>query len=91
MRAFVSHLTSAKAFPRWQRGSCIEAQPQQVAGQDTPFVFSFFSDASAHLTVVECVAAVQETARGVVVALVRAANTWKKYRPLWKMQRVRAR
>lgn len=79
---------STKKFPRWLAGSCIEAEPQQVPGQDKPVVFSFFSDVSMHPAVNEVGLCVQEAVRNGIVSLVKHANTWKKYRPLWRMQRV---
>ena len=77
-----------KKFPRWLRGSCSEAEPVQVSGQDEPVVFSFFNDVSAHPIILETAMAVQETIRSGLGALVKHANWWKKYRALWKMQRV---
>ena len=63
-------------------------EPVVVAGQDEPVVFSFFTDVSSHPTVLELASGVQETIRGGIGALVKHANWWKKYRALWKMQRV---
>lgn len=63
-------------------------EPVVVPGQDEPVVFSFFTDMSSHPTVLELAVGVQETIRNGIGALVRHANWWKKYRALWKMQRV---
>jgi len=82
------HRHSTKKFPRWLNGSCVEAQPQQVAGQDEPVFFSFFSDVSMHPAVNEVALGVQESVRGGVASLVKHISWWKKYRLLWKMQRV---
>lgn len=66
----------------------MEAQPQQVAGKDKPEIFTFFSDVSMHPTVNEVALEVQEDIRDRVASLVKHASWWKKYRPLWRMQRV---
>ena len=63
-------------------------EPVSVAGQDEPVVFSFFADVSSHPSVLELATAVQEIIRNGIGALVKRANWWKKYRALWKMQRV---
>lgn len=69
-------------------GSCLEAKPVQVPSADEPMTFSYFSDVSAHINVLEQALVVQETIKGGIAALVKHANYWKKYRALWKMQRV---
>lgn len=79
---------STKRFPRWERGSCVEAKPVQVPGQDEPCVFSFFTDVSRHPSILELAQGIQETVRSGIGELFRLANWWKKYRSLWKMQRV---
>ena len=81
-------LSRCKKFIRWKKGSCIVTEPVSVAGQDEPVVFSFFADVSSHPSVLELATAVQETIRNGIGALVKHANWWKKYRALWKMQRV---
>ena len=81
------HRHSTKKFPRWLNGSCIEAQPQQVTGQDEAVLFSF-SDVSMHPAVNEVALGVQEGIRGGVASLLKHISWWKKYRLLWKMQRV---
>ncbi len=60
----------------------------QVPGQDEPYVFSFFTDVSRHPSVLELAQGIQETVRVSIGELVRLANWWKKYRSLWKLQRV---
>ena len=36
-------------------GTCIETAPQNVEGEDEPFIFSFFSDISADGTIIDLV------------------------------------
>ena len=84
-----SHSHRTKLFPRWKNGSCIEAPPQQVSGQDEPVTFTFFSDISMHPDVVEKAAIVQQDIQRTVGEILKYLSAWKKkYRPLWKLQRV---
>ena len=80
--------SSTKLFPRWLRGSCIEAAPQPVPGQDEPVKFTFFSDVSLHPDVNELGLQVQESIRCGIRQLIAHANTWKKFKLLWRMHRV---
>lgn len=82
----INHRT--KKFTRWLNGSCVEAKPVQVPSADEPVAFTYFTDVSFHVHILEQVTVVQETIRGGIAALVKQANYWKKYRALWKMQRV---
>ncbi len=69
-------------------GSCLEAEPVHVHGMDEPVAFTYFTDVAAHNSVLEHASSVQETIKGGIAALVKQAHYWKKYRALWKMQRV---
>ncbi len=66
----------------------MECKPVQVAGKDEPYLFSFFSDVSRHPAVLELAQSIQDTIRTGIGELLRLANWWKKYRSLWKLQRV---
>ena len=81
-------LYRTKKFVRWKHGSCLESPPVTVSGADEPVVFSYFTDVSSHANILEHAIAVQETIKGGITALMKQANYWKKYRALWKMQRV---
>lgn len=70
------------------RGSCIEALPQTVPGQDEPVKFTFFSDVSLHPEVNEMGLHLKETVCYGVSQLRTHANTWKKFKLLWRMNRV---
>ena len=52
--------------------------------------FTYFSDVSLHPEVNELGACVQESIRGGISQLVANANAWKKFKLLWRMQRVTA-
>ncbi len=66
----------------------MESKPVQVAGRDEPCLFSFFTDVSRHPAVLELAQSIQDTNRASIGELLRLANWWKKYRSLWKLQRV---
>ena len=73
---------------RWLRGSCIEAEPQVVPGKDEPVVFSFFSDVVLHPDVSEIGNLVREKVMVGINDIMGYTNRWKKYRQLWRLQRV---
>lgn len=77
-----------KRFPRWLRGSCIEAQPQTVPGKDEPVLFTFFSDIIQHSKVNEVGGLVRERIMIGINDIMTFINQWKKYRQLWRLQRV---
>ena len=78
-----------KKFVRWKNGSCLEAEAVQVPSVDEPVIFSYFTDVSNHIKILEHAQSVQETIKQGIGSLVRQAHYWKRYRALWKMQRVR--
>ena len=66
----------------------MEAQPQSIPGQDEPVRFTFYSDVSLHPDINELGTHVQESIRCGISQLISHASTWKKFKPLWRMQRV---
>ncbi|XP_047141246.1 dynein axonemal heavy chain 10 isoform X1 [Hydra vulgaris] len=77
-----------KSFLRWMHGSCIETLPQNIPTEDEPFVFSFFSDISAHPQVVDLVSQISKTLQVTLGGLNKYLNKWKKYRKLWSLDKV---
>ena len=69
-------------------GTCLVAQPQQAPDQDEMVVFSFFSDVVRHPEVEEWGTAVKEAVYTGVTNVVRYIGQWKRYRLLWRGQRV---
>ncbi|XP_072163343.1 dynein axonemal heavy chain 10-like [Diadema setosum] len=76
-----------KNFVRWMHGTCIETPPQNVEGEDEPYIFSFFSDISADPSVVELVVAVSNSMQKMLTNLTKYLSRWKRYRPLWKLDK----
>ena len=80
--------SSTKKFPRWLDGSCIEAQPKQVPGEDEPRTFTFFTDVVQHADVNKIGGVVRDTILLGISNIVQYIGYWKKYRVLWRVQRV---
>ena len=72
-------------------GTCVEAEPVHVPDRDEPVIFTFFSDISYHCDILDQATVLQETIRSGISSLLKQAHWWKKYRGLWKVQKVRQR
>jgi len=70
-------------------GTCIETPPQKVQGEDEPYVFSFFTDISINPEVIDFVQAIQNNIKNTLTNMTRYLNRWKKYRSIWKVDKVR--
>jgi len=80
-----------KSFARWLHGTCVEAPPQKVTGENAPFLFSFFPDISANPTVVSLVLTIQHNIRNTLSNLTRYLMRWKRFRSIWKVDKVSIR
>ena len=69
-------------------GTCIETPPQKIAGEDEPYIFSFFTDISASPEVIELVQTIQSNMKNTISTLTRYLTKWKKYRSIWKVDKV---
>lgn len=79
---------STRRFPRWLDGSCIEAQPKPIPGQDQPYTYTFFTDVTQHPDVNAVGLAVREAICTGIQTIVNHIGLWKRYRLLWRVQRV---
>ena len=68
-------------------GTCIECPPQRVEGEDEPMVFSFYNEICQHPLVTERAIGVSQSAQRLLNSVGRYLNRWKRYRPLWKMDK----
>ena len=59
-----------------------------VPGQDEPYVFSFFTDVVLHPDVNEIGGIVRDKVMIGINDIMTYTNRWKKYRQLWRLQRV---
>ena len=69
-------------------GTCIETPPQKIPGEDEPYVFSFFTDISTNPEVIELVQTIQSNMKSTLTCLTRYLTRWKKYRGIWKVDKV---
>lgn len=83
-----SIVDSSKHFHRWLNGTCILAPPQKVNDEEEPFVFSFHSDLVQNQNVITLVNSVNSNVSRTFSNLHKWIDTWKKYRPLWKVDKV---
>lgn len=73
---------------RWMQGTCIETLPQKVEGEDEPYVFCFFTDISANPEIIDYVQTIQTDIKNTLTNMTRYLNRWKKYRSIWKVDKV---
>ena len=79
---------STKLFHRWQNGTCILAPPQKVGEDEDPVVFSFHSDVLANQNIIYTISSLNNTITKTFGTLIKWIDTWRKYRPLWKVDKV---
>ena len=84
-----SIVDATKQFHRWQNGTCIPTPPQKVAEDEEPVVFSFHSDVVASQSIVSMIGVMNQTITRTFGDLNKWLDTWRKYRPLWKVDKVR--
>ena len=83
-----SIIDSTKQFHRWQNGTCIITPPQRVAEDEDPVIFSFHSDIVVNQTIVSMISQLNSTITKTFSNLNKWLDTWRKYRPLWKVDKV---
>jgi dynein heavy chain len=82
-----SIIDSSKFFHRWMNGTCIIAPPQKVNDEEEAVVFSFQSDLIASQGVISIVTSVCGTINKIFADLYKWIDKWRKYRPLWKVDK----
>ena len=89
MIPFLFHApNSTKQFVRWMHGTCVETPPQHAEGEDEPILFSFFSDIAHNSTIIELVQNISKTVQTTLGSLNKFLSRWKRYRVLWKLDKV---
>ncbi|KAH6585239.1 hypothetical protein BASA61_006967 [Batrachochytrium salamandrivorans] len=83
-----SIVDTSKQFHRWLNGSCIISMPQKINDDDDMFTFSFHSDLVQNQNVVALVNNVNSTINKTFADLHKWIDTWRKYRPFWKVDKV---
>jgi len=69
-------------------GTCIEAPPQRIDSEDELFVVSYFSDIATNPDILALVAVIQQTVRKAIASIARYLARWKRYRSIWKVEKV---
>ncbi|KAF4011790.1 hypothetical protein G4228_003492 [Cervus hanglu yarkandensis] len=75
-----------KHFVRWMKGSCIECPPQK--GEEEELVtISFYNDISQNPQIIEQAVMIPQNVHRILVNLMKYLQKWKRYRPLWKLDK----
>ncbi|KAI8916282.1 dynein heavy chain and region D6 of dynein motor-domain-containing protein [Gorgonomyces haynaldii] len=83
-----SIIDSSKHFHRWMNGTCITTPPQKVNDDEEPLIFSFQQDLIASQSVIALVNMLNQTVNKVFADLQKWVDSWRKYKPLWKVDKV---
>ncbi|KAJ3349859.1 Dynein heavy chain 10, axonemal [Entophlyctis luteolus] len=83
-----SIVDSTKQFHRWMHGTCIITPPQKVAEDEDPIIFSFHSDIICNSVIIGLVSQLNTTTNKAFGNLNKWLDSWRKYRPLWKVDKV---
>ncbi|XP_036352277.2 dynein axonemal heavy chain 10 [Ochotona princeps] len=75
-----------KHFVRWMRGSCIECLPQKGEEEEV-VIISFYNDVSQNPQIIEQAVMIPHNVHRVLVSLMKYLQKWKRYRPLWKLDK----
>uniref|UniRef100_A0A4X2JQB9 Dynein axonemal heavy chain 10 n=1 Tax=Vombatus ursinus TaxID=29139 RepID=A0A4X2JQB9_VOMUR len=75
-----------KHFVRWMNGTCIECPPQKGEEEEL-VVLSFYDDVFLNPQIMEQAIMIPQNVHRVLVSLMKYLNKWKRYRPLWKLDK----
>ncbi|XP_045152663.1 dynein axonemal heavy chain 10 [Echinops telfairi] len=75
-----------KHFVRWMDGSCIECPPQKGEEEEL-VVISFFSDISLNPQIIDQAVMIPQNIHRILINLMKYLQKWKRYRPLWKLDK----
>ncbi|XP_078523750.1 dynein axonemal heavy chain 10 isoform X2 [Lissotriton helveticus] len=81
-----SCVETTKTFVRWMHGTCIECPPQH-AEEDEVVIFTFFSDISQNSYIIDQAITISQNVHKLLTSLTKYLNRWKRYRPLWKLDK----
>ncbi|KAI8825885.1 dynein heavy chain and region D6 of dynein motor-domain-containing protein [Fimicolochytrium jonesii] len=83
-----SIVDSTKMFYRWMNGTCILTPPQKAAEDEEPIIFSFHSDIIANQSIIAMIGSLNSSITRTFGSLNAWLDSWRKYRPLWKVDKV---
>ncbi|KAI5945034.1 Dynein heavy chain 10, axonemal [Manis javanica] len=75
-----------KHFVRWMNGSCIECPPQKGEEEEVVTI-SFYNDISMNPQIAEQAVMIPQNVHRILVNLMKYLQKWKRYRPLWKLDK----
>ncbi|XP_055461995.1 dynein axonemal heavy chain 10 [Psammomys obesus] len=75
-----------KHFVRWMNGSCIECPPQKGQEEEVVIV-SFYNDISLNSQIMDQAVMIPQNIHRHLVNLMKYLQKWKRYRPLWKLDK----
>ncbi|XP_075390744.1 dynein axonemal heavy chain 10 [Tenrec ecaudatus] len=75
-----------KHFVRWMDGSCIECPPQKGEEEEL-VVISFFNDISLNPQIIDQAVMIPQNIHRILINLMKYLQKWKRYRPLWKLDK----
>ncbi|XP_073442216.1 dynein axonemal heavy chain 10 [Dendrobates tinctorius] len=79
-------LETTKSFVRWMHGTCILCPPQK-SDDDEPIIYSFYNDIYQNPQITEQALIINQNMHKLLTSLTKYLNRWKKYRPLWKLDK----
>lgn len=65
--------------------------PQKISEDEDPVVFSFHSDVVGNQSIIGAISQLNSAITRTFTNLTKWLDTWKKYRPLWKVDKVSRR
>lgn len=71
---------------RWMNGSCIECPPQKGEEEEVVTV-TFYNDISLNPQIIEQALMIPQNVHRILANLTKYLRKWKKYRPLWKLDK----
>ncbi|XP_046496348.1 dynein axonemal heavy chain 10 isoform X7 [Equus quagga] len=75
-----------KHFVRWMNGSCVECPPQKGEEEEL-VIISFYNDISLNPQIIEQAVMIPQNVHRLLVNLMKYLQKWKRYRPLWKLDK----
>ncbi|XP_019604311.2 dynein axonemal heavy chain 10 [Rhinolophus sinicus] len=75
-----------KHFVRWMNCSCIECPPQKGEEEEVVTI-SFYNDIALNPQIVEQAVMIPQNIHRILVNLMKYLQKWKRYRPLWKLDK----
>ena len=87
IRLLRNMIDTTMSFNRWQRGTCIETQPQKVSDDGEMRAFTFYSDIVSNGNLMSIAAQAHKSIAFSFGILSKYLDYWKRYKNLWKADR----